>query len=88
MLVLWSFFIYMFGASEFLYKVMTLVGCVVFLGWVCYDTNNMFKRFGPGDEMTCAIKLYLDMINLVTYIMRALRLFGGQKVRPGIQTTF
>merc|ERR1711865_726982 len=66
-LVLWSFAMYMFGTYGLAYKIYTLVGCVIFMGWICYDTNKIFTRFGPGDELMCAMKLYLDVINLVTY---------------------
>jgi len=58
-----------FGTGELMYKIYCLLGCLVFMAYICYDTYLLIKVFGPGDEFMCAISLYLDVINLVLMLV-------------------
>jgi len=68
-LIVWGFFMAIFGTGELMYKIYCLLGCLVFMAYICYDTYLLIKVFGPGDEFMCAISLYLDVINLVLMLV-------------------
>jgi len=71
-LLIWGVFINIFGSSYFMYKVYCLIGILVFMAYICYDTNQLVSKFGPGDEFVASVELYLDFINLVLYILQCL----------------
>ena len=52
--------------------VYSVVGVLIFAGFVLYDTSQIMLRLQPGDEMTGAISLYLDFLNLFMFILRLL----------------
>ena len=54
--------------------VMTGLGCVVFSGFVLYDTSVLVKRMGPDDIIEAVITLYIDSINLFLFILDYLRI--------------
>ena len=54
--------------------VMTGLGCLVFSGFVIYDTSVLAKRMGPDDIIEAVITLYLDSINLFLFILDCLRM--------------
>lgn len=54
--------------------VMTGLGCLVFSGFVLYDTSVLAKRMGPDDIIEAVITLYLDSINLFLFILDCLRI--------------
>lgn len=73
-----------FLKSDMLYWIISVVGVVVFVGLVAYDTNKL-KRFfyQASDEGVLkqvsvfgALQLYLDFINL---FLMLLRIFGRRK---------
>lgn len=56
--------------------VMTGLGCLVFSGFVLYDTSVLVKRMGPDDTIEAVITLYLDSINLFLSILDCLRILN------------
>ena len=79
-LILWSLFTSFFlpgGFGGFTYhKIFSLVGALVFCGFIIYDTNNIIRKFGVDDFIIAAIELYLDVINLFLYLLALLS--GGR----------
>jgi len=48
------------------------VGCLIFSGYVVYDTFVITKKLSPDEYIMGAISLYLDFINLFLSILRVL----------------
>lgn len=42
-------------------------GCVIFSGYIVYDTYLINKKLSPDEYILGAISLYLDFINLCAY---------------------
>ena len=61
-----------FVHAAWLSMVYSVVGVLIFAGFVLYDTSQIMLRLQPGDEMTGAISLYLDFLNLFMFILRLL----------------
>ncbi|TCD62032.1 hypothetical protein EIP91_007550 [Steccherinum ochraceum] len=57
-------------------KTMDLVyaggGCLLFSGYIVYDTYNINNRLSPDEYIMAAISLYLDFINLFINVLRLL----------------
>ncbi|CAG7850912.1 Bax inhibitor 1 AltName: Full=BH3 domain-containing protein bxi1 [Serendipita indica DSM 11827] len=47
-------------------------GCVIFSGYIVYDTYVINKKLSPDEYIMGAISLYLDFINLFLSILRVL----------------
>ncbi|THH33318.1 hypothetical protein EUX98_g879 [Antrodiella citrinella] len=47
-------------------------GCLLFSGYIVYDTYNINNRLSPDEYIMAAISLYLDFINLFINILRLL----------------
>ncbi|KZW00279.1 glutamate binding protein [Exidia glandulosa HHB12029] len=47
-------------------------GCLIFSGYVVYDTHLITARLSPDEYIFAAISLYLDFINLFINILRVL----------------
>ena len=43
-------------------------GCLIFSGYIVYDTYLINKKLSPDEYIMGAISLYLDFINLCTYL--------------------
>ena len=69
-------FVMMFFHVAALYLLYSFAGAVIFGGFVLYDTSNIMRRLGPGDEVAGAISLYLDLVNLFWYILQILGIFS------------
>lgn len=58
----------------------TIIGIIIFIGYIAYDTQNIKKMALSLEEdkaaIFCAFQLYLDFINL---FVKLLRLFGKSK---------
>ena len=50
----------------------SVVGVLIFSGYVLYDTSRIMTRLGPEDAVMGAVSLYLDFINLFLFILRLL----------------
>jgi FtsH-binding integral membrane protein len=62
----------MFFHVAWLSTVYSVVGVIIFSGFVLYDTSQIMQRLGPEDAVTGAVSLYLDFINLFMFILRLL----------------
>ncbi|KAI0661317.1 UPF0005-domain-containing protein [Cubamyces menziesii] len=47
-------------------------GCLIFSGYIIYDTYMITKRLSPDEYIAASISLYLDFINLFINILRLL----------------
>jgi hypothetical protein len=47
-------------------------GCLLFSGYIVYDTHMINKRLSPDEYILGAISLYLDFLNLFLNILRLL----------------
>jgi FtsH-binding integral membrane protein len=52
--------------------VYSLLGVLIFCGYILYDTSVIMTRLGPEEAVAGAISLYLDFINLFWFILRLL----------------
>lgn len=52
--------------------IMAIGGCLLFSGYIVYDTYLINKRLSPDEYIMGAISLYLDFINLFLSILRLL----------------
>ncbi|EMD37324.1 hypothetical protein CERSUDRAFT_65023 [Gelatoporia subvermispora B] len=52
--------------------VMAICGCLLFSGYIVYDTYIITKKLSPDEYIMAAISLYLDFINLFINILRVL----------------
>ena len=72
-LIIWGIFAAIFGwRTGYLYS---LLGIVVFIGYIVFDTWRLKDKGGVDDYVVFAVDLYLDIINLFLYILSCLN--GG-----------
>lgn len=57
--------------------VFSLIGALVFSGYILYDTSLVIHYFGPDDYIPAAVTIYLDIINLFLYLLELLRMLQG-----------
>ena len=57
--------------------VFSLIGALIFCGYILYDTSLIIHHFGPDDYIIAAVTLYLDIINLFLYLLELLRMLQG-----------
>ena len=69
-LILWGFFAMIFGAQTG--YVYALLGCIIFSGYILFDTWLIMDRLNPHEYVLAAIMLYLDIINLFLYLLQLL----------------
>lgn len=55
----------------------SLVGAILFAGYILYDTSEILHRLGPDDYIEATISLYLDIVNLFLYLLEILRAVSG-----------
>lgn len=76
-LIIWSclnaFFDFGVGGRA----VFSLLGALVFVGYILYDTSLLLHHLGPDDYIIAAVTLYLDIINLFLYLLELLRMLQG-----------
>jgi len=78
-LFFWSFFTFwLVGVDDGFrwQQILSLIFALVFVGFIVYDTHMIMKHFGVDDYVIAAIELYLDVINLFLFLLRALS--GGR----------
>jgi FtsH-binding integral membrane protein len=69
-LILWGFFAIIFGVRVgYLYA---LLGCIIFSGYILFDTWLIMDKLNPHEYVLAAIMLYLDIINLFLYLVQLL----------------
>lgn len=69
-LILWGFFAMIFGVGTG--YVFALLGCIIFSGYILFDTWLIMDKLNPHEYVLAAIMLYLDIINLFLYILQLL----------------
>lgn len=69
-LILWGFFAMIFGAQTG--YVYALLGCIIFSGYILFDTWLIMDKLSPHEHVLAAIMLYLDIINLFLYLLQLL----------------
>jgi FtsH-binding integral membrane protein len=69
-LILWGFFAMIFGVGTG--YVYALLGCIIFSGYILFDTWLIMDKLNPHEYVLAAIMLYLDIINLFLYILQLL----------------
>lgn len=47
----------------------SVLGALVFTGFLLYDTSMVLKRYGPDQWIQACISLYLDVANLFMYML-------------------
>jgi FtsH-binding integral membrane protein len=69
-LVVWGFLAMIFGVQTG--YVYALLGCIVFSGYILFDTWLIMDKLSPHEHVLAAIMLYLDIINLFLYLLQLL----------------
>eukprot|EP00984_Skeletonema_dohrnii_P029892 scaffold20854_cov126-Skeletonema_dohrnii-CCMP3373.AAC.1 len=69
-MILWGFFAMIFGAGTG--YVYALLGCILFSGYILFDTWLIMDQLNPHEYVMAAIMLYLDIINLFLYLLQLL----------------
>merc|ERR1712166_1706923 len=57
--------------------VFSLMGALLFSGYILYDTSVIMLHMGPDDYIMASVSLYLDIINLFLYLLEILRFMQG-----------
>lgn len=57
--------------------VFSLIGCLIFMMFIVYDTHKILTRLSPDEYVIGAIELYLDILNLFVYTLDILS--GGSR---------
>jgi len=69
-LILWGFLAMIFGfKTGYFYA---LLGCIVFSGYILFDTWMIMDKLSPHEHILAAIMLYLDIINLFLSLLQLL----------------
>ncbi|KAK1226768.1 hypothetical protein PQX77_010250, partial [Marasmius sp. AFHP31] len=71
-LVMGGFVSLFFTRSSTVDLIFAIGGCLVFSGYIIYDTHLINSRLSPDEFIMGAISLYLDFINLFLNILRLL----------------
>ena len=69
-LILWGICSLFFGLHAGYYY--ALFGCIIFCGYILFDTWLIMEQLSPHEYVLAAIMLYLDIVNLFLYILRLL----------------
>lgn len=56
----------------------SVVGVLLFSGFVLYDMSNIKRRYGDDQYVDAALALYLDFLNLFVLILQLLINFSGR----------
>jgi len=57
----------------------SVVGVVIFCGFILYDTSNIMKRYPPNEYISATLSLYLDVLNLFWFLLRIFIQFAGDR---------
>nr|CAD7570867.1 unnamed protein product [Timema californicum] len=68
----------LFLGSSVLELVISLAGAFLFALFIVYDTQMLMKTLSPEEYILATINLYLDIVNLFLYILRALKAVRSQ----------
>lgn len=76
-LIFWSFMNWFFDFGLGGRMVFSLVGALIFVGYILYDTSMIIHHYGPDDAIIASIALYLDIVNLFLFLLDFLRTLQG-----------
>uniref|UniRef100_A0A7S0HSF5 Transmembrane BAX inhibitor motif-containing protein 4 n=1 Tax=Phaeocystis antarctica TaxID=33657 RepID=A0A7S0HSF5_9EUKA len=77
-LLVWGFINMLFPIGGGLGRaVFSLMGALLFSGYILYDTSVIMLHMGPDDYIMASVSLYLDIINLFLYLLEILRFMQG-----------
>lgn len=62
-------------------------GILLFSGYILYDTSEIIQRYGPGDEVSAALDLYLDFVNIFWDIIRLFKRTSHEAVTDTADST-
>lgn len=57
--------------------IFSLIGALIFIGYILYDTSNLIHVHGPDDYIVATVMLYLDIVNLFLYLLQLLQSLQG-----------
>lgn len=69
-LILWGFLAMIFGFDAGYYY--ALMGCIIFSGYILFDTWLIMEKLSPHEYILAAVMLYLDIINLFLMLLQLL----------------
>lgn len=58
--------------NKFFDLILAIFMCIIFCGYIVYDTQMIFERLSPEEYVIASVELYLDLINLFLAILRIL----------------
>jgi len=76
-LMVWGLFSLVFFDSFVFRQVYALLGCVVFVLYILFDTHQITTYLAYDDYVLGAINLYLDFVNLFLFVLQCLA--GGRR---------
>jgi len=76
-LLFWSLLNSIMGFGMGGRMIFSLVGALIFIGYILYDTSNLIHVHGPDDYIIATVSLYLDIINLFLYLLQLLQSLQG-----------
>jgi len=76
-LIFWGLLNMFFPFNMGFRMVFSLLGALLFAGYILYDTSQIMHNLGPDDYIEASISLYLDIINLFLYLLEFLRMISG-----------
>jgi FtsH-binding integral membrane protein len=74
-MVMWGFLASIFGVGGGL--MYSACGVILFCGFILYDTQRIMEVYGPDDYIMAVIDLYLNIVNLFTYLLELLSSLSG-----------
>merc|ERR1719421_1294281 len=63
-LIFWGLLNSFFDFGPIQRTVFSMLGALLFIGYILYDTSMIIHHLGPDDYIIAALQLYLDIINL------------------------
>ncbi|XP_031489526.1 protein LIFEGUARD 3-like [Nymphaea colorata] len=75
-LIFFGFLQLFFPFSGIASMIYSIIGIIIFSGYVIYDTDDLIKRYSYDEYIWASCRLYLDIINLFLLL---LRLFGSNR---------
>jgi len=76
-LIVWGLFAFLLFPSFVFRQVYALAGCLIFAGYILYDTDAITKSLSYDQHVLGAVNLYLDFVNF--FLMMLTLLSGGQR---------
>lgn len=78
-LVITSIIFIFFPPSNLIYIVYNVIGIVIFIGYVLFDTSEIIHTYQENEYFIASMNVYLDILNLLLKIMAVLAWLKGEK---------